>query len=149
MPHLIRRHATYVACGLKCSTAAPLRSCPPSCHVCGMWIEIRPRAATAATAARHATYVACGLKSLCISGFPRSTCHATYVACGLKYFPGKPDSPRSASCHVCGMWIEICSYPQYSTGGGSCHVCGMWIEMKSRGLSFYFAEVMPRMWHVD
>ena len=57
------RHATYVACGLKCHTSA-MRHCS--------W-------------ARHATYVACGLKSVTrLTPRRRVSRHATYVACGLK-----------------------------------------------------------------
>ena len=33
-----------------------------SCHVCGMWIEIRRHRRINSTGRRHATYVACGLK---------------------------------------------------------------------------------------
>ena len=42
-------------------------------------------------------------------------------------FELSPVGLLKASCHVCGMWIEI--FPnQYTTGG---------------------EDVMPRMWHVD
>ena len=34
-----------------------------SCHVCGMWIEIRVLVHHVYTFFSHATYVACGLKS--------------------------------------------------------------------------------------
>ena len=33
--------------------------------------------------------------------------HATYVACGLKCFVDYGFLRVFASCHVCGMWIEI------------------------------------------
>ena len=59
----VKRHATYVACGLK------------SKH----FKEI-------AYLKRHATYVACGLKYYFVdpNGVVQSG-HATYVACGLKF----------------------------------------------------------------
>ena len=100
-----------------------------SCHVCGMWIEIEdcitsantpPRHATYVACGlkfwvslcnlpgiRHATYVACGLKSALSAGSTRSPGHATYVACGLKSSLVSADGRSAASCHVCGMWIEI------------------------------------------
>ena len=70
----------------------------PSCHVCGMWIEILNRSCAFGVSLCHATYVACGLKFFfaCAGDtvgdvMPRmwheaseASRHATYVACGLK-----------------------------------------------------------------
>ena len=56
-----------------------------SCHVCGMWIEICALAFSIARMNSHATYVACGLKSAMLRRLGlRCIRHATYVACGLK-----------------------------------------------------------------
>ena len=56
-------HATYVACGLKLQAAQKFMAFLASCHVCGMWIEMKWYAFSSAVPYRHATYVACGLKS--------------------------------------------------------------------------------------
>ena len=57
-----------------------------SCHVCGMWIEIRIRQTPFPQRTSHATYVACGLKYRKYAGDDGQFRHATYVACGLKSF---------------------------------------------------------------
>ena len=53
--------------------------------------------------------------------------HATYVACGLKFLQPQGVGGLAASCHVCGMWIEI-------------------IRIEA---TISDEQVMPRMWHVD
>ena len=78
---------------------------------------------------RHATYVACGLKCFVNYGFLRvfASCHVCgmwiEIVRGWKLFRAIP------SCHVCGMWIEIQQLVEIKIDQQSCHVCGMWIEM--------------------
>ena len=121
------RHATYVACGLKCnheySLCTSFLVMPRMWHVDWNVYSIIP----GRRSQRHATYVACGLKYHIARYLHIVFSHATYVACGLKWWPGAEREWPRKSCHVCGMWIEI-----------------MKLHLPNNVL-----DVMPRMWHVD
>ena len=120
-------HATYVACGLKCRNDGRRGQGLPSCHVCGMWIEIKQPhpaslqawschvcgmwiemylpGASSQVSRSHATYVACGLKWLVNILITSFRCHATYVACGLKLTGGAVYGfcARHATYVACGL----------------------------------------------
>ena len=120
-----------------------------SCHVCGMWIEMYLPGASSQVSRSHATYVACGLKWLVNILITSFRCHATYVACGLKLTGGAVYGfcARHATYVACGLKCGSrgCSWCKTR----SCHVCGMWIEMQSLHEGERAQKVMPRMWHVD
>ena len=143
------RHATYVACGLKCSGPFSASETGQSCHVCGMWIEISEYAS------RNLNITSCHVCGMWIE---------MMIVNGL--------DGKIPSCHVCGMWIEISSilsdcaikisHATYVACGLKslrqvCQECPYrHATYVACGLKYRFIKqaltstpVMPRMWHVD